>query len=138
MLEEFDGSTTVPRLLPYRVPAWIQIHKIPHLYHIQAILKQLASRVGKLVAVDLKACLSSSGEFHRARVELEASKPLVRFVTLSPEGCESMFLLVKYETLLHYCKHCSLVGHVHVECGNDEYQEEDLQFREWMLASEDT
>ena len=33
-----------------------------------------------------------SGDFHRARVTLEASRPLVYFVTLAPEGCEPMLL----------------------------------------------
>lgn len=32
MLEEFDGSTTVPKVIPSRVLGWIQIHKIPHLF----------------------------------------------------------------------------------------------------------
>ena len=36
--------------------------------------------------------VKQSGDFHRARVTLEASRPLVYFVTLAPEGCEPMLL----------------------------------------------
>ena len=37
MLEEFDGSTTIPSEIPSKVLGWIQIHKIPHLFRTEAI-----------------------------------------------------------------------------------------------------
>nr|TKV92871.1 hypothetical protein SEVIR_9G189400v2 [Setaria viridis] len=49
MLEEFDGSTAIPSVLPHVVPAWVQIHKVPHLYRTESILKQLASKIGDMV-----------------------------------------------------------------------------------------
>ena len=44
MLEEYDGATVTPSVMPNRVQAWIQIHKLPPLYRTEAILKQLAGR----------------------------------------------------------------------------------------------
>lgn len=34
--------------------------------------------------------VNGEGDFHRERVSLDASKPLVRFVTWAPEGCDLM------------------------------------------------
>jgi hypothetical protein len=73
-------------------------------------------------------------DFHRARVTLEASRPLVHFVTLAPEGCEPMLLQV-YEKLPHFCANC---GHVHLECSTGELLEDELQYGDWMIAGADT
>ncbi|TVU34786.1 hypothetical protein EJB05_16638, partial [Eragrostis curvula] len=138
MLEPFDGSTTVPKTIPSKVPAWIQIHKIPHLYRTESIVKQLAARVGEEVMVEMRAVASNEGDFHRAKVLLTASDPLARFVTLVPEGRDAIFLQVKYEKMPRHCAHCGLMGHIHLECGAGEYSEEELQYGEWMLADEHT
>lgn len=53
MLEEFDGSTTTPKR-PHKVPAWIQIHGVPHLYRTEEIMKQLAAIVGDVILVEMK------------------------------------------------------------------------------------
>lgn len=95
-------------------------------------------KVGKVIAVEMKVVASGKGDFHRARVELEATKPLVRFVTLAPEGCEPMLLQVKYEKMPRFCAHCGLMGHIHLECGSGEFADDDLQFGDWMIASGDS
>lgn len=94
MLEPFDGATSVPSVMPNKVLAWIQIHKIPPLYRTEAILQQLASRVGDVLKLEMKVVLSSKGDFHRARVNLDSLKPLARVVILSSEGRESIRLQV--------------------------------------------
>ncbi|KAM0890378.1 hypothetical protein ACQ4PT_027087 [Festuca glaucescens] len=126
MLEKFDGSTTIPTVIPNKVQVWIQIHRIPHLYCIESILRQLASRVGEVDRVEVKAISSGDGEFHRARVKLDAERPLMKIVSLSPEGCESLFMQVKFEKIPKFCDHCGLMGHVVLECGTGEFREEDL------------
>jgi hypothetical protein len=138
MLEEFDGSTMVPKVIPCKVLAWVQIHKIPHLYRTEAILKQLAAKVGEVQEVEAVAIASKQGEFHRARVNLLATRPLVRVVTLSPDGQDKIVLQVKYEKLPRFCAHCGIMGHVHLECGAGEYSEEELQFGAWMVAEAET
>jgi hypothetical protein len=54
MLKEYDGSTSIPSVPPSRVQAWIQLHKMPPLYRMERILKQLACKVGDVLAVDMK------------------------------------------------------------------------------------
>ena len=138
MLEKFDGSTTIPREIPSKVIGWIQIHKIPHLFRTEAIVKQLAAKVGEVQEIEMKAIASRTGDFHRVRVKLAAAKPLIRVVTLAPEGQARILLQVKYEKLPRFCAHCGLMGHVHLECGVGEYAEKDLHFGSWMIAEADT
>jgi UDP-N-acetylmuramate-alanine ligase len=81
MVEEFDGATTVPSVIPNKVQVWIQIHKIPR---TETILKQLASMVGEVDKVEMKVVYFRSGEFHRARVKLNAESPLLKGVCNIP------------------------------------------------------
>ena len=138
MLEEFDGSTTIPKVTPNRVRTWIQIHKIPHLYRTEEIVKQLAAKVRDVQEVVMRAVPSRTGDFHRVRVKLLADKSLIRVVTLAPEGQEKILHQVKYEKLPRFCAHCGLMGHVHLECCAGEYGEKDLHYGVWMIADADT
>lgn len=86
--------------------------------------------------MDMRAMASINGDFHRVRVQLVTTKPLSRFVTLSPEGLESMILQVKFEKLPRFCAHCGLMGHTHLECGEGVYSEDELHYGAWMLADD--
>jgi hypothetical protein len=66
MLEKFDGAMATPSVIPRKVQIWIQIHKIPPLYRTETILRQLASKVGEVVKVEMQVVSFGSGEFHRA------------------------------------------------------------------------
>ncbi|KAK1629914.1 hypothetical protein QYE76_004229 [Lolium multiflorum] len=137
MMEHYDGASPNPPI-PNRVQVWIQIHRIPPLFRTEAILKQLAAKVGEVVKVEARVFSFGNGEFHRARIWLDAARPLMRFVTLSPEGFESMALQVKFEKMPKYCSYCGLMGHVDLECGSGEFAEEELQYGSWMLAPMET
>jgi hypothetical protein len=137
MIEKYDGATANPPV-PRCVLVWFQIHKIPPLFRTEAIIKQLAAKVGEVEKVEVKVASNGNGDFHRARVHLDAARPLMRFVTLSPEGRASMPLQVKYEKIPKFCKHCGLMGHGELECGSGEYSDEELQYGAWMLAPMET
>jgi hypothetical protein len=92
MIEPFDGAIAVPTVVPSRVQVWIQIMCIPPLYRTREIITQLASRVGKVMVVELMAVPSAEGDFHRVWVSLDSMKPLTRFTPLTPEGQARMFL----------------------------------------------
>jgi hypothetical protein len=81
---------------------------------------------------------TSIGDFHRVKVNLPAARSLVRVVTLLLEGSVSIVLQVKYEKIAHLCANCGLMGHMHMECGTSEHEEEDLQYGEWMVAPHET
>ncbi|KAM0836122.1 hypothetical protein ACQ4PT_062512 [Festuca glaucescens] len=113
MLEPFDGATMIPTVIPNRVQAWVQIHKIPPLFRNKEVITQLASRVGEVISVDLVPIQTRVGDFHRARVKLSSTQPLDRFVPLVLEACDRMFLQIKYEKLPSLGHRvCALVTHL--------------------------
>jgi hypothetical protein len=136
MVEPFDGATMKPSIIPSGVQAWIQIHKIPPLFRNADVLTQLASRVGRVIKVEGAVVQTRTGGFHRARVILDSTKPLPRFVPLALEDHDRMFLQVKYEKLPKFCDHCGLMGHNYMECGSGEHEEAELQFGSWMVSEE--
>jgi hypothetical protein len=99
MVEPFDGATMIPTVVLCKVLAWIQIHKVPPLFGNKEVLTQLASRAGEVVVVELVAVQTCHGEYHRARVRLDPTRPLVRIVSLAPEGIARTFLPIKYEKM---------------------------------------
>lgn len=113
-------------------------HRIPPLYHAEATIRQLAEKVGQVIGVEVKAVSNGKGDFHQTCVKLEALKPLVRFVTLAPEGRDRMMLQVKYEKIPRFCGHCGLMGHIHMECGTGEFKSKDLHYGDWMMAEQNT
>jgi hypothetical protein len=118
MVEPFDVATMVPTVIPRKVLAWVQIHKLPPLCRNKEVLTSLASRVGEVVGVDLTHIQTRMGDFHRARVKLESSRPLARVVPLALEEYDRMFLQVKYKKIPKYCAFCGFMGHTHLECGD--------------------
>jgi hypothetical protein len=140
MLEEFDGSTLVPKVIPCKVLAWVQIHKIPHLYRTEAILKQLATKVGEVQEVEAAAIASKQGGVPpRVGESASHSAAGARGHPLrSPDRQDKIVLQVKYEKLSRFCAHYGIMGHVHLECGAGEYSEEELQFGAWMVAEAET
>jgi hypothetical protein len=74
------------------------------------------------------------GNYVRIRVRIQITKPLPRFVSLTlPEGRRR--LAVKYEKVPFFCKRCGLMGHDHDECGDGVWEEKQLQYGSWMLAT---
>ncbi|PNT64023.1 hypothetical protein BRADI_4g23631v3, partial [Brachypodium distachyon] len=120
----------------FRKCALMMIHKLPHLYWRQEVIKKLASRVGEVLAIDPAAVPTIRRDFFRARVRLVADAPLTRVVPLSSERQERMLLPVLYENIPRFREFCGLMGHDKLECGTGEHVEEDLQFGDWMLSDE--
>jgi hypothetical protein len=103
---------------------------------VPEVLSQLATRVGDIVTVDVNVMQTRNSAFHRIRVKLNPSKPLTRFVPLVMEDAERMFLQVKYEKMPKHYENCGLMGHIYLECGTGKYEEDQLQFGQWMISDE--
>jgi hypothetical protein len=113
---------------------WSQIHGIPELYRKPAIVDDLARRVGKVKEVQMSPKLFYEGNYVRIRVRIDISRPLLRFVSLTmPEGKRR--LAVKYEKIPFFYKRCGFLGLDHEECGDGVWDEKQLQYGTWMLAT---
>jgi hypothetical protein len=70
-------------------------------------------------------------------VILDVRKALAGFVTISRAG-QREFFQVKYEKLPKLCGACGFMGHIHLECGSGEYEEDKLKWGDFLKADWDT
>jgi hypothetical protein len=87
--------------------------------------------VGKVIAVETN--VNGAGNFVCARVRLDVMKSLARFVTIS-RGGQREFYQIKYEKMPKFCGACGLIGHIHLECGSGEYEEDKLKWGDFLRA----
>jgi hypothetical protein len=135
LIEDYDGKEDPEKMSFNGLHIWAQIHGIPELYRKMEVIDDLARRIGRTKEVQMAPKLFFEGNYVRLRVLIEVGNPLTRFVFLNIEGEGRKMLLVKYEKLPFFCRHCGLIGHDHEECGDGDWEEKDLQYGSWMLAT---
>jgi hypothetical protein len=134
LVEDYDGLSDPEEFNFGGMHVWAQIHGIPELYRKLEVVDDLARRVGKVKEVQMSPKLFYEGNYVRIRVRIDVAKPMLRFTSLSlPEGRKR--LPVKYEKVPFFCKRCGLFGHGHEECGDGVWEENQLQYGNWMLAT---
>jgi hypothetical protein len=134
LIEDYDGLSAPEGFVFNGLHVWAQIHGIPELYRKMEVVDDLACKVGKVKEVHLAPKLFFEGNYVWIRVRVNIAKALMRFVTLSmPVGKKR--LMIKYEKVPFFCKRCGLMGHDHGECGDGVWEEKQLQFGTWMLAT---
>jgi hypothetical protein len=134
MLEPYDGIMDPSSIVLHHIHAWVQIRGIPPLFRKEALVRDMAARIGEVVSVDLYALGASGTSFVRVRVRLDVNKPLTRVVGLNPEGYEKMLFQVMFEKLPRFCAVCGLFGHGHEECGDGVHEASAMQYGNWMIA----
>ncbi|KAM0907397.1 hypothetical protein ACQ4PT_016151 [Festuca glaucescens] len=134
LIEDYDGLRNPESVTFDGMYVWAQIHGIPELYRKPAIVDDLSRKIGLVRETQLSPKLFFEGNYVRVRVRIIVAKALLRFVTLNlPDGKKR--LMVKYEKIPYYYKHCGLLGHNHEECGDGDWEEKQLQWGSWLLAS---
>lgn len=99
LIEEYDGQKPPDSVKLDRVLVWAQIHKLPDLYRNEAIVDQLARRIGIVRSVEMNPNRFFEGNYVRVRASIETSKPLIRWTPLNIAGKERLMLDVKYEKI---------------------------------------
>jgi hypothetical protein len=131
-IEKYDGLSDPETIDLNTFATWIQIHKLPVGYRNIALIKNLMEKkVGKVLKVETD--VNGMGNFVRARVKLDVRKALARFVSISREGQRQIYQ-VQYEKMPKFCGACGLVGHIHLECGTGEYDEDKLKWGDFLKA----
>ncbi|KAM0849618.1 hypothetical protein ACQ4PT_053607 [Festuca glaucescens] len=138
LIEDYDGCVDPVKVAFGGMYTWAQIHGLPELYRKIPIVDNLSRKIGKTKEVQMSPKMLFEGNYVRLRVLIEVEKPQSRFVFLNIEGEGTKMLFVKYEKLPYFCRHCGLIGHDHEECGDGDWEEKDLQYGTWMLASRRT
>jgi hypothetical protein len=80
-----------------RIHVWVHVRGIPPLFRKEAIVRDMAARIGEVLSVDLYALGASGISFVCVRVKLHVDKQLTRLVGLHPEGSERLHFQVLYK-----------------------------------------
>ena len=135
LIEDYNGREDPEKVSFGGLYVWAQIQGIPELYRKTSVIDNLARRVGMTKEVQMSPQLFYEGNYVRFRVMVELDKPLKRVVGLNVEGEGTKKLLVKYEKVPYFCKHCGLIGHNHAEFGDGVWSARELQYGDFMLAT---
>ena len=104
---------------------WIQIHDLPELFF--GLIKSLAATVEEFIFAEPKS-QDFEGNFFRARIKVDVTKPLKNDVSLVVKRKREIFR-VKYERLPDWCAVCGMLGHLYKECGNGIHPPSALVFK---------
>lgn len=128
IIEDYNGKTDPETVALDGLYVWAQIHKIPDMYCHEPVVDELAHRIGKVRAVQLRPTLYYEGDYVKVRARVLTAKPLTRFTPLTMEGKGRRMLVVKYEKIPFFCQVCGFMGHSHEECGNGVWKDEDKKW----------
>ncbi|KAK1643001.1 hypothetical protein QYE76_060806 [Lolium multiflorum] len=95
----YDGIVYPNTVILDRMMVWVQIRGIPPLFRTEAIVKDMAARIGEVKSVDLYTLGASGTRFVWVRVKIDVNNSLNRVVGLHLEGDKKMAFMVMYEKL---------------------------------------
>ena len=117
----------------------MQLHNIPLKNLTHETGEAIGSSIGKVVQVADLEDDDVGGEFLRARVTMDISKPLPRVSKLRSGGKQIGLVGLKYERLPNFCYWCGRVTHGEQDCevwlrGQGKLNRDDQQYGEWLRA----
>jgi hypothetical protein len=92
-------------------------------------------KVGK--ALEVETYIQGVNNFVRLMVKIDVTKVLARFVTISRDG-QREFYHIKFEKIPKFCGACGFLGHIHLECGSGEHDEDKLKWGDCLNADWET
>ena len=129
----------IPHLVYNQVTFWVQLHNIPlkNLNHETG--EAIARAIGTVIQVANPEDDSAGGEFLRAHVAMDISKPLPRVSKLKSGGKQIGLVGLTYERLPNFCYWSCRVTHGERECeewlrGRGKLSKDDQQYGEWLQA----
>lgn len=82
MIEDYDGITDPAKIVFDGLYLWAQIHNIPERYRQEAVVDDMAKRIGQVREVQMSPNLFCEGDYVRVR----ANKGLTRVYPLNVMG----------------------------------------------------
>ncbi|KAE8784551.1 hypothetical protein D1007_41849 [Hordeum vulgare] len=133
LLAPYDGFTRAEDVPMFKMPIWLQIHKLPDGYCRHDLIVKLLRSAGEVLETRING--NSRGDYVRVRINHDIRKPLTKFVSIVKEKVRHIFA-VRYEKLARFCSACGVIGHQHKECGDGFFAEKDLNFGAYLYADQ--
>jgi hypothetical protein len=110
VVEEFDGLSTPSEISFDKVAFWVRILNLPLVCMNMEIGKQIGAAIGEVEMIDTDEEGVGWGEFLRARIKLDITKPLLRGRRMKLGG-NSIWARFQYEQLPYFCFECGVIKH---------------------------
>ncbi|XP_073309825.1 uncharacterized protein [Primulina huaijiensis] len=131
-----EGLQKTSDLVFDEIPMWVQCHNVPLAFMHSAIIRNLGSRIGRVLEVDEGEEGKCSGRHARIRVSLNINHPLKQCLWVkSHMGSDDICIIIVYEKLPNFCFNCGKLGHVQRDCDIQEENAPTLKFGNWLKAS---
>ncbi|PWA67820.1 hypothetical protein CTI12_AA315780 [Artemisia annua] len=122
-----------------KVAFWIRLLNMPLSRRDEPSVRYIASKLGEVVEVD-NAYFANRSKHIRAKVMINITNPLCRYVTVLNLQNIKVRVHIQYERLPNFCYWCGLLGHTEKECltkplAIDGKTFKDWPFQEWLQAS---
>ncbi|KAL6660850.1 hypothetical protein ACP70R_000234 [Stipagrostis hirtigluma subsp. patula] len=140
LLQPFDPNLRPSEVVFEKMAIWVRIYDLPFGLMNSKWGNEMAKKVGLVMKVEVDANDRAWGPFLRARVQVDLSKPLLRYISIFSEKRKTTNVYdVKYEKLPNYCYSCGLIGHSSSECPNPAERDEKgfLLYGKDLRVSED-
>ncbi|XP_074317863.1 uncharacterized protein LOC141653895 [Silene latifolia] len=119
----------------YHFPIWSRVYDLPISGRSSdANLRRIGANLGTFLEADK----SSNCELNRAirvRIIRDVRQPLQATIPITMKDSKIVQFDVKYERLPIFCYGCGVMGHGEKDCEHGPYEDDELQFGEWLRAS---
>jgi hypothetical protein len=138
VIEEYDGLVNTETISLDSIRVWVRIMGLPDLVRNPAAAKIMASKIGKVLEVEMGTNGVNYVKFVRVYLSINLKKPLLRFVTgrVDP-GKEAQKFRVLYEKMPRFCALCGVIGHVADECGDGSHDPKNYQYGDFMMVPQE-
>ncbi|PWA93951.1 hypothetical protein CTI12_AA065710 [Artemisia annua] len=130
VLKSIDNDEQPSELEMTKVPFWVRLFNVPVSRRDKPYVGSIAAKLGEVMEVD-NAYFVNRGKHIRARVMINITKPLCRFVTVLNLHNTKVRVHVQYERLPNFCYWCGLLGHTVKECLTKPNEIDEKTFTEW-------